>query len=112
MKYAIPCVNGRLSMHFGHCQEFVMIEADEKTKSIESKSSIIPPPHEPGLLPKWLHEQGADVIIAGGMGTRAQDLFQANGIRVVTGVQDATPEELVLSYMSGSLVTGANACDH
>ncbi len=46
---------------------------------------VVPPPHEPGLLPTWLQEQGADIIIAGGMGSRAQELFLGKGIHVVTG---------------------------
>lgn len=112
MKYAIPCVNGKLCMHFGHCQEFVLVVTDDETKKIISRSEIVPPPHEPGVLPKWLHEQGADVIIAGGMGSRAQSLFQMNGISVVTGAASAEPEALVEAYLSSTLETGVNACDH
>lgn len=62
--------------------------------------------HEPGVLPKWLHEQGATVILADGMGSRAQDLFKQNGIQVVVGCQPAAPETLLSAYLSGALVTG------
>jgi len=112
MKYAIPCVNGKLCMHFGHCQEFIMVEVDDTTQTVVGTENLDPPPHEPGVLPQWLHEQGANVIIAGGMGSRAQQLFEQNGIQVVTGAQSAAPEELVNAYMTSSLVTGSNACDH
>jgi predicted Fe-Mo cluster-binding NifX family protein len=71
-----------------------------------------PPPHEPGVLPRWLHEMGADVILAGGMGARAQDLFNQNGIKVVTGAPADSPESLVHRFLSNSLVTGENVCDH
>ncbi len=71
-----------------------------------------PPPHEPGVLPKWLHEKGANVIIAGGMGARAQQFFTEMGIKVVIGAQSDSPEDLARKYMSNTLVTGANICDH
>jgi predicted Fe-Mo cluster-binding NifX family protein len=73
---------------------------------------ITPPPHEPGLLPRWLHEQGATVIIAGGMGQRAQGLFAENGIKVVVGAPAEAPDALVRAYLDGTLKTGGNVCDH
>jgi len=73
---------------------------------------LIPPPHEPGVLPRWLHEQGATHIIAGGMGRRAQDLFAQNGIRVIVGAPAGAPEELAAAYLAGTLVAGENVCDH
>ena len=73
---------------------------------------VTPPPHEPGLLPRWLHEQGADVIIAGGMGQRAQQLFAEKGIRVVYGVPSDTPETIVTAFLDGTVVSGENLCDH
>ena len=71
-----------------------------------------PPPHEPGVLPKWLHEQGTNIVIAGGMGARAQNLFNQNGIKVITGASIDTPESIVTQYLSDSLATGENICDH
>jgi predicted Fe-Mo cluster-binding NifX family protein len=112
MKIAIPLANGKLSMHFGHCEEFALVEVDEKTKSITGKDILAAPPHQPGLLPRWLAEKGANVIIAGGMGSRAQGLFAQNNIKVVVGAGGGTPEELTNAYLDGSLKTGANLCDH
>ena len=110
MKFAIPLVEGKLTAHFGHCQEFVLIEVADN--EIKNKETLIPPPHEPGVLPRWLHEMGADVIIAGGMGARALDLFAQNGIKVVTGAPASTPEDLVKSYLNDTLEAGDNVCDH
>ena len=112
MKLAIPTVNGKLCMHFGHCQAFTFIEANEETKEIISKEDLTPPPHEPGVLPAWLSEKGANAIIAGGMGSRAQQLFAQQGIKVIVGAEETDPEKLVLSYLNGELKTGINACDH
>lgn len=112
MKIAIPTANGKLCMHFGHCEVFSIFTVDEKNKTVLAREHLTPPPHEPGVLPRWLGEQNVNVIIAGGMGQRAQQLFAQNDIQVVVGAPDATPEELVNAWMNGTLVSGANACDH
>jgi predicted Fe-Mo cluster-binding NifX family protein len=64
------------------------------------------------VLPKWLHELGANVIIAGGMGARALDLFAQNDIKVIVGASALAPEELVKQYLDNTLQTGSNVCDH
>ena len=111
MKIAIPLVDGRVSMHFGHCEQFALVEADEQ-KNIVGKTLLTPPSHEPGVLPAWLSEQGANVIVASGMGSRAQQLFAQSGITVVVGAPVAEPEEVVSAYLSGTLKAGDNICDH
>jgi predicted Fe-Mo cluster-binding NifX family protein len=52
------------------------------------------------------------MIIAGGMGMRAQQLLAQNGIQVVIGASADTPEALVSAYLTDSLKTGENICDH
>jgi ATP-binding protein involved in chromosome partitioning len=108
--FAVPTAEGKLCSHFGHCDQFALIETE--SGEIKGKTMHTPPPHEPGVLPKWLHEMGAHIIIAGGMGSRAQGLFNENGIKVITGAPVDTPESLVRQYLSDSLVTGSNVCDH
>ncbi len=112
MRIAIPLADGRLAMHFGHCERFALIDADAETREILKREEITAPPHEPGLLPRWLGERGANMIIAGGMGSRAQGLFAERGIRVVTGASADSPERVVQAYLDGTLVTGDNVCDH
>ena len=112
MKIAIPIANGVLSAHFGHCQEFALVDVDPDTKQILSNQTLSPPLHEPGALPRWLHENGVTAIIAGGMGQRAQHFFNQYGIQVVIGALADTPETLVESYLNDSLMQGPNLCDH
>jgi len=112
MRFAIPLVGGQLSMHFGHCEEFALFDVDEATKKILNKTVVKSPEHEPGLLPRWLHEKGVTQIIGGGMGQRAQGLFTENGIKVIVGASVDTPENLVNSFLQGTLKTGDNVCDH
>lgn len=102
----------QLAMHFGHCEKFALIDVDMDSKKILSENSDTPPPHEPGVLPRWLAEKGANIIIAGGMGQRAQDMFISNGIKVVIGASAIEPRAIVEQYLSDSLETGDNVCDH
>jgi len=110
MKFAIPLAEGKLTAHFGHCQEFAIVEVEDN--EIKNKETIVPPPHEPGVLPKWLHDQGTNVIIAGGMGAMAQNLFAQKEIKVIVGAAVLTPEEVVKQYLDNALTTGDNLCDH
>ncbi len=111
MKIAIPCAEGRLCQHFGHCQEFAIVEVDENRK-ISGVEMVTPPRHAPGVFPQWVREQGADLVIAGGMGGRAQGMFEQHGVQVLAGAPAATPEEIVRAWLENSLQVGANACDH
>ena len=110
MRYALPTENGRLTMHFGHADVFTLI--DVENGQVCRTQTVQPPPHEPGVLPRWLKQQGASVIIAGGMGQRAQSLFAENGIQVVVGAEAAPAEDLVRQHLAGTLKAGENVCDH
>jgi predicted Fe-Mo cluster-binding NifX family protein len=112
MKIAIPVVQDKLSPHFGHCEKFALIDVDLEKREILATELLPSPEHQPGLLPVWLHERGATIIIAGGMGMRAQDIFAQNGIRVVTGAPVEDPETIVKAFLEDSLQIGENICDH
>ncbi len=112
VRFAVPVSEGVLCQHFGHCQEFALIDVDRATNQIVARQSIPAPEHEPGLLPAWLADKGASFIIAGGMGSRAQQLFADQGVSVITGAPVADPEETVSRHLEGALVTGENVCDH
>jgi predicted Fe-Mo cluster-binding NifX family protein len=112
MRIAIPVADGRLAQHFGHCEKFALVDVDPATKEITSSTEVEAPEHQPGLLPPWLKERGVNLVIAGGMGSRAYTLFQAASIEVLTGAPAESAATLVRQYLDGTLVTGANACDH
>jgi predicted Fe-Mo cluster-binding NifX family protein len=112
MRIAIPLANGKLCMHFGHCERFALVDADPDRGKIVGREDVEAPPHEPGLLPRWLAERGAAVIIAGGMGRRAQELFAQRNIRVIVGAPAETPENLAAAFLAGTLRSGVNVCDH
>ncbi len=108
MRIAIPLADGKLTAHFGHCKEFALIDVHDN--EIKKKARLEPPPHEPGILPLWLRQQGANVVIAGGMGRRAIDLFNQAGITVIIGAPPEAPETLVNHYLNNTLVMGENPC--
>jgi predicted Fe-Mo cluster-binding NifX family protein len=109
-KFAIPTLNEKLTAHFGHCEKFAIVDVEDNR--VINEKFVTPPVHQPGVYPKFLADQGVHVIIAGGMGQKAQDLFAMNNIEVHMGVQDGTPSELVMSYLNNQLQTGQNLCDH
>jgi len=110
LRIAVPIADGKLSAHFGHCETFALVDVvGGEIRGTEMKTG---PPHEPGALPRWLHENGANIIIAGGMGQRARAIFAQNGIEVVVGAPSLPPHDLVSQYLSGTLATGENICDH
>lgn len=109
-KIAIPVENGVLSGHFGHAKEFALVEV--KDGKVVKNEILIPPPHEPGVLPKWLGDLKATDILSGGMGQKAIQLFLQNNINVFVGVAQKTVLELVDDLITNSLESGANYCNH
>ena len=108
--FAIPTENGKLCAHFGHCEKFAIIETFEN--KITGEAYLTPPVHQPGVYPAFLAKHGIEVIISGGMGQKALDLFAQNNIEVCMGVDAAAPAQLVEKYLSDQLQTGQNLCDH
>ena len=109
-RIAIPLENGILCSHFGHCQQFAIV--DTENNLIKSENLITPPPHEPGLLPAWLAEKGVTDVIAGGMGQRAINLFNQQKINVFVGAQMKSHKELAEDLVLNRLAAGENYCDH
>jgi len=108
-RIAISTEQDQVSPHFGRCPSYTMV--DFENENVISREIIGNPGHEPGFLPQFLHQEGVNAIVAGGMGPRAQDLFRAVGIDVYLGVEgsiDAVIEQL----RKGTLVVGESACSH
>lgn len=112
MKIAVPVSEGKLCSHFGGCSEVAIVEAEPESRKILGTTVLPMPPHEPGRFPKWLSEQGANVVIAGGMGERAQKIFDHAGIQVVLGAPVESPQALATAWLEGRLQSGPNGCHH
>lgn len=107
LKIAVATQGRLVSPHFGHCDGFTFYETDGK--KIVNESFMPSPPHQPGLLPQLLHEKGARVVIAGGMGGGAIELFNENEITVITGAKGDV--KIVLqAYLDGDLSQTTEIC--
>ena len=112
MRIACPVAAGKLCLHFGHCEKFAFVDVNPDDKSIIGTQELEPPVHAPGVLPRWLAENKVNVVIASGMGQRAQALFTEQGIEVLVGAPVESPEAAVEQYLAGTLQIGSNICDH
>ena len=108
MKVAIAKDGNRVSQHFGHCEGFEVFEVNNG--AVEGRSFLPNPGHRPGFLPKFIAEKGIHVIIAGGMGATAQELFKENGVDVVVGAQ-GNMEDVIDQYIKGELKSSGSVCE-
>lgn len=95
--------------HFGHCRVFAIFSV--KNNEIIKTEYVDAPPHQPGLLPKFLGELDTTTIITGGMGQRAIDLFKAADIEVILGARGRIEDNLN-EYLGGDLYSTGSACTH
>ena len=110
-KIAVPVdESGILDGHFGHCKYFALLDVENTT--IVNEERLTPPPHEPGVLPKWLAEKGVTDVLAGGMGHKAIQIFNYNNVNVFVGAPQLSAGELVQGYLNETIEFTANYCDH
>ncbi len=109
MRIAVATENGSVAEHFGRCRSYTLV--DITNGEIVGRQTVENPGHEPGRIPRFLKEHGADVVIAGGMGRRAQQLFDQMGIEWVLGVTGSV-EDAVESCRAGALEGGDSLCAH
>ncbi len=108
--FAIPTLAGKSCAHFGHCKSFAIVPVDgDKLGEVQF---LDPPTHQPGTYPRFLADQGVDIVIAGGMGVMAQNLFRQNNIEIHMGVGEEEPHLLVEQFLQNDLQTGENLCNH
>lgn len=107
MKIAVAVDGKFVSGHFGHCEGFRIY--DVENNKVTGSEMVANPGHRPGFLPVFLKEQNADVIIAGGMGATAQELFSENGIKVVVGASGES-DKIVEGYLQGTVQSTGSVC--
>jgi predicted Fe-Mo cluster-binding NifX family protein len=107
VKIAVASNSGDVAQHFGHCQAFDVFDtADSKIV----KAEVFPNPgHKPGFLPNYLNDLGVNVIISGGMGGGAIDIFNQRGIEVIVGSAGSSKASVEL-YLKGELKSTGSVC--
>lgn len=107
MKIAVAAMGTNVAQHFGHCENFILF--DTENGKITAHESIANPGHKPGFLPNFLGDKGAEVIIAGGMGGGAVEIFNERNIEVIVGAS-GNAVDAVESYLKGELITTGEVC--
>ena len=109
MRVALAVDGKNVTEHFGHCEKFVVFTIENQT--IVNQEDIQNPPHQKGLLPKFLKEHNIDVVLVGNMGQMAVELIKQLGIEALRGVSGSI-EDVIKSYLEGTLETVDKQCNH
>ncbi len=107
MKIAVASEGKNVTEHFGHCENFNIFTV-ENNEIIKSES-VPNPGHKPGFLPNFLNDIGVNVIIAGGMGGGAIEIFNEKNIEVITGAE-GDAQHLVELYLQSKLISTGSVC--
>ncbi|MFA4916508.1 MAG: NifB/NifX family molybdenum-iron cluster-binding protein [Syntrophales bacterium] len=104
-------LKSRMSMHLGRCPYYTMVDVEGRDiQGVEVVENPYFNDHTPGVVPHFINSHKANVMIAGGMGPRAIEIFQSLGIEVATGVGGQV-ENILDAYFEGK-VQGTSACPH
>ena len=104
-------LDGQVSGHFGRCPYYTLVDVEDgKVQNVAVVENPFYSNHQPGQVPAFVHSQNANVIIAGGMGPMAINLFNSYGIEVVTGYM-GTVKNVLEAYLKGE-AKGASGCGH
>lgn len=110
MKIVIPSANEKLCGHFGHCEYFTFVEINPETKEIINIEKKVPEEGISCQSASWIATQGANIILAGGMGGRPMAIFAQNGVKVIAGCPELEIETVVNQFLNDSLALGENSC--
>ena len=98
-----------ISPHFGRCPHYVLVDVDgQEVLAVTAVDNPHYAQHAPGQVPGFIHSQGVNVMVTGGMGRRAIDFFEQYGIESVTGASGLVRHALQ-HYLGGEL-SGAAPC--
>lgn len=107
IKIAVASENKMVTEHFGHCEEFIIFNI-ENNKIVNSEA-IANPGHKPGFLPNFLADHGVNIIISGGMGGGAVEIFNERNVEVIVGAK-GDAKTAVEAYLKGSLKSTGSIC--
>lgn len=107
MKIAVACNENQIWAHFGHCASFHLY--DTENGIITAEQSVANPGHRPGFLPNFLADLGVQVIIAGGMGGGAVEIFNERNVEVIVGAE-GDAKAAVEAYLRGELHSTGSVC--
>ncbi len=107
MKLVVAAQGSQVARHFGHCESFVFFDVEDGR--ITGQTRVENPGHKPGFLPNFLADHGAQVIVSGGMGGGAVDIFQERGVQVIVGIEGDV-QETAIRFAHGELESTGEVC--
>lgn len=107
LKIAVATIKGMVAEHFGYCENFMIF--DVENKEIIKSEVVANPGHKPGFLPNFLADLGVNVIISGGIGAKAVNIFNDKNVEVIIGAL-GDGEKVVKEYLSGTLKSTGSVC--
>ena len=107
MRIAVASEGKNVTEHFGHCEGFLIYDAENG--EILKEEMVLNPGHKPGFLPNCLADRGVKVIISGGMGGGAIDIFNERDVEVIVGASGVA-RNAVESYLRGELESTGSVC--
>ena len=107
MRIAVASEGKNVTEHFGHCEGFLIYDAEND--EILKEEMVLNPGHKPGFLPNFLADRGVKVIISGGMGGGAIDIFNERDVEVIVGASGVA-RSAVESYLRGELESTGSVC--
>lgn len=109
MRIAISTEGDRVSAHFGRCPVFTVIDFDQNEGIVTNRFELQNPGHAPGAVPNFLHSQGVEVIVCGGMGNKAFSIFSGLGVQTMVGIEGNINETIDM-IKKGTLKGGLSLC--
>lgn len=109
MRYAIATDADQVAPHFGRCERYEFV--DIENRQVVARAQAPCPEHEPGVVPHFLKQHGAQVVVCGGAGPRAVDLLAELGVGMFMGVSGGL-DAVIEAIRSGELIGGDSTCEH
>ena len=107
MRIAVASNGTQVTGHFGHCENFIFFDVEDG--KIVKEESVANPGHKPGFLPNFLADNGAEVVISGGMGGGAVEIFNERNVEVIIGAEGDSRESVEM-YLAGQLKSTGSVC--
>jgi predicted Fe-Mo cluster-binding NifX family protein len=110
IKIAIPTSGNIVDSHFGHCEMYTVISADDNLNI--TRTEILPSPQGCGCksnIAGIFQKIGVKVMLAGGIGEGAIQVLNRHGIEVVRGCSGDV-NILAEMYLRGGLNDSGVSC--
>lgn len=107
MKIVVATMGEDVARHFGHCENFIFFDVEDG--KVVNREVVANPGHRPGFLPNFLADRGCKVIISGGMGGGAVDIFNERDVEVIVGAE-GNADKAVEMYLAGKLISTGSVC--